>query len=85
MSRSLINLRRALLGVSCVVVFGFGATQAFADTDPGVDIGFCPNPPPPGFPRLPYYRDECNNECRNYGFDYGNCTVDDRCMCYYWA
>jgi hypothetical protein len=30
MSRSFINLRRALFGVSCVIVFGFGATEAFA-------------------------------------------------------
>jgi len=29
MSRSLSNLRRVLFGVSCAVVFGFGATQAF--------------------------------------------------------
>lgn len=33
MSRSFIHLRRAMFGVSCTVVFGFGATQAFA-TDP---------------------------------------------------
>jgi hypothetical protein len=30
MSRSLSYLRRALFGVSCAVVFGFGATQALA-------------------------------------------------------
>jgi hypothetical protein len=30
MSRSFINLRRVLFGVSCAVVFGFGGTQALA-------------------------------------------------------
>lgn len=30
MSRSFINLRRALFGVSCAIVFGFGGTQALA-------------------------------------------------------
>jgi hypothetical protein len=30
MSRSFINLRRALFGTSCAIVFGFGATQALA-------------------------------------------------------
>jgi hypothetical protein len=29
MSGSFIHLRRALFGTSCVIVFGFGATQAF--------------------------------------------------------
>jgi len=33
MSRSLRNLRRALSGISCIVVFGVGATEALA-TDP---------------------------------------------------
>ena len=33
MSRSFINLRRVLFGVSCAVVFGFGATTAFATPD----------------------------------------------------
>ncbi len=31
MSRSFIHLRRALFGVSCAIVFGFGATQALAE------------------------------------------------------
>ncbi len=30
MSRSFIHLRRMLFGTSCVIVFGFGATQALA-------------------------------------------------------
>ena len=30
MSRSVSNLRRALFGVSCHIVFGFGASQALA-------------------------------------------------------
>jgi hypothetical protein len=30
MSRLFINLRRVLFGVSCTIVFGFGATEAFA-------------------------------------------------------
>lgn len=30
MSRSFINLRRALFGTSCVIVFGFGATEVLA-------------------------------------------------------
>lgn len=31
MSRSMIDLRRLLLGLSCVAMLGFGATQALAD------------------------------------------------------
>ncbi len=35
MSRSFIYLRRALCGTSCAIVFGFGATQAFAEPQTG--------------------------------------------------
>jgi hypothetical protein len=33
MSRSFIKLRRVVFGVSCAVVFGFGATQAAASPE----------------------------------------------------
>ena len=48
MSRSLIHLRWALLGVTCAVVFGFGATQAFTapTTSPAVRGPFCPTDTP---------------------------------------
>ena len=35
MSRSFINLRRALLGASCAIVFGVGATAAVAESKAG--------------------------------------------------
>jgi hypothetical protein len=34
MSRSFINLRRVLFGVSCAIVFGFGPSQAFGNPYP---------------------------------------------------
>jgi hypothetical protein len=40
MSRSLTNLRRVLFGVSCTVVFGFGATEAFAERA-GRSVSLC--------------------------------------------
>ena len=40
MGRSLIHLRRALFGTSCVIVFGFGATQALASPVPATS-GSC--------------------------------------------
>lgn len=41
MSRSSIYLRRALFGTSCAVVFGFGASQAFATPDQQAAGGSC--------------------------------------------
>ncbi len=33
MSRTIIHMRRLLLGISCVAMLGFGATQAMADVE----------------------------------------------------
>ena len=75
MSRSLSYLRRGLLGIAVVGSLGFGATQAFANPDPGVDIGSCPWLP---FP----FASECDEECGFSSFDYGICS-EGRCRCYY--
>jgi hypothetical protein len=69
MSRSFINLRRVLFGVSCAIVFGFGATQAFAY--PGLGV-YCPNPW-----GQPYYSYECGSRCSGTGY----CGEDERCYC----
>ena len=76
MSRSLSNLRRVLFGVSCAIVFGFGATQALA------------GPPGPGglWPPNPYNGscmliDECSDYCGWYGAD-GYCDRYYNCLCY---
>ncbi|HEX7240402.1 MAG TPA: hypothetical protein VF263_09065 [Longimicrobiaceae bacterium] len=42
MSRSFIHLRRALLGASCAVVFGFGATTAAAEPEVRAPEAKCP-------------------------------------------
>jgi hypothetical protein len=36
MNVSFVHLRRILFGTSCAIVFGFGATQAFAE--PRIDL-----------------------------------------------
>ncbi len=41
MSRSFTHLRRALLGVSCAVTFGFGVSEALAKPQPAAAIPFC--------------------------------------------
>jgi hypothetical protein len=74
MSRSCIYLRRVLFGVSCAVVFGFGATQAFA----------MPDPPPSGscvaggHPYIPV--NECP-ECGEPGSGYCDGSSTD-CVCW---
>ncbi len=42
MSRSFIHLRWALLGASCAVVFGFGATTAVAEPEMRGSAAICP-------------------------------------------
>jgi hypothetical protein len=39
MNRSFIQLRRALFGASCAIVFGFGAAQALASPAPAAFYG----------------------------------------------
>lgn len=72
MSRSFTHLRRLLLGVSCTIVFGFGATQAFAERNGRMVGGYCK------------YGDSmadglCQTECGAY--DYGYCTSSNECRC----
>ena len=69
MSRSLSNLRRALFGTSCVIVFGFGATEALANVpdDPfgaACHDGWEPN-------------EACLAECAGYRVY----CMNDRCLC----
>ncbi|HEX8276349.1 MAG TPA: hypothetical protein VF615_27155 [Longimicrobiaceae bacterium] len=75
MSRSFINLRRALFGVSCTIVFGFGATQALATPYPPMVPGCDPS-------SLNDYV-MCDDWCvRNYGTG-GSCSEEtNHCLCY---
>jgi hypothetical protein len=41
MSRSSIHLRRALLGVSCAITFGFGASEVLARPRPAAAPPVC--------------------------------------------
>jgi len=78
MSRSLIQLRRVLFGVSCAVVFGFGGTQAFAMGDPELPPGLaCPQSSEPG---IPYYSLYCAQGCIE---QVGYCGADGFCHCGY--
>jgi hypothetical protein len=79
MSRSFIQLRRALFGVSCAVVFGFGGTRAFAMGDPELPPGLaCPQSSEPG---VPYYSAYCSEwVC---GFAPAYCGSDQMCYCGY--
>ncbi len=73
MSRSFSTLRRALLGVSCAVVFGFGATQALASPDTA-RAGSCQ------FTMYEYHSLECNAQCWQYG---GVCDgFNAECFCF---
>lgn len=77
MSRSFIQLRRALFGTSCIVVFGFGATQAFGGPSrPLAGPRLCPNADPPS----PYYSERCAYGCAE---GIGYCDVDFTCKCGY--
>ena len=77
MSRSLIHLRRVLGGVSCTIVFGFGATEAFAERT---------NPPSSG--TLCEYGDvssdmDCQARCGS--INYGWCSSSGVCRCSEWG
>jgi hypothetical protein len=77
MSRSFIRLRRALFGVSCTVVFGFGATQAFGSgSRPAPAPRLCPQSQDPA----PYYSERCAYGCAE---GIGYCDVDFICKCGY--
>ncbi len=41
MTRSFINLRRALLGTSCAIVFGFGGAELLAKPAPAAAPPLC--------------------------------------------
>jgi len=73
MSRSLIYLRRALFGVSCAIVFGFGATQAFGY--PQLDTITCDvYNPDSGY--------KCTQFCQSRGlYGGGHCSLDGLCEC----
>ena len=78
MSRSFIYLRRALFGVSCAIVFGFGATQAFATPDQGARralycLRHATNP-------QPYFTPFCDDAC-NGGPGRGYCDAEGVCRC----
>ncbi len=77
MSRSFIQLRRVLVGVSCAVVFGFGATQALGSQD-RAPRKICPVPDPPA----PYYSAACGVGCPG---EMGYCGQDGRCHCGYFS
>lgn len=64
MSFSFVHLRRALLGTSCAIVFGFGASQALASPAQGTILG-CTR----------WEAQACNDFCATYGENVkGNCT-----------
>lgn len=76
MSRSFIYLRRALFGVSCAVVFGFGVTQAFAAPETAASGGSCP-----WSANGPYFYEPCENFCRSEGgAEWGYCE-NGMCVC----
>ncbi len=78
MSRSFIQLRRVLCGVSCAVVFGLGATQALAMPDPELPPGLhCPTSSDPS---EPYYSVYCAQGCME---EVGYCGSDGMCHCGY--
>lgn len=78
MSRSFIRLRRAMFGVSCTVIFGFGATDALAVTerDRQAEL-YCIQPMGGG---TPYYTPYCDMGCSG-GVAY--CDAGGQCHCGY--
>ncbi len=73
MSRSFIYLRTGLSGVSCAIVFGFGATQAFAGPQITEGDGICiPSPGGNAF---------CHQWCVDRGYPGGKCVLDGTCAC----
>lgn len=76
MSRSFIYLRRTLFGVSCAVVFGFGATQALAAPQHA-------GPEMCSFSGT-YLDPACWSHCTERGFHAGEC-YNYSCWCYNWT
>ena len=77
MSRSFIRLRRALLGVSSAIVFGFGADQALAVPQTSPSYGMCADSS--SGPTLDW---ECTSHCYQQGYVDGYCERG-RCICHY--
>ena len=65
MSISFVHLRRALLGTSCAIVFGFGSTQALASPMRAASPseGYCTE----AVERL------CQQKCLYRGANFGHC------------
>lgn len=77
MSRSFIHLRRALFGTSCAIVFGFGATEAFATPQRG-------STPPACVPFNSSYRWMCERYCMGLMGANGECNPDtNTCECFF--
>jgi hypothetical protein len=76
MTCSFTNLRRALFGLSCTVVFGFGASQALAAPRQSSDDGTCLY----GDPGARAY---CRSWCQSQSLGYrdGTCTRFGYCAC----
>jgi hypothetical protein len=72
MTRSFINLRQALFGVSCTIIFGAGATQAFAGPD---GPHYCPI-----MEDQEYYLYWCDAQAQCEP-GHGICTTDGTCRC----
>ncbi len=76
MSRSLLYLRRGLLGIAFVGSLGFGVTQAFATPQPGsARSGSCP-----WSPNGPYFYGPCDDYCRGQNAEWGYCDSGS-CIC----
>ena len=79
MSRSFIRLRRILFCTSCMVVFGFGATQAFAARAWVTITQSCDPYNTPGDVSLEF----CTEACREAGYPGGGvCPLSGWCRCY---
>ncbi len=78
MSRSVIQLRRILFGVSCAVVFGLGATEASAERT-NQPVILCM----PGDPGTDAY---CTSQCssQTQGTPWGTCQATGQCTCSQW-
>lgn len=76
MSRSFNHTRRTLFGLSCIVVFGFGAAEAFGSAGRAAPPRLCPQSDPPA----PYYSESCAEGCAE---GIGYCDVDYLCKCGY--
>ncbi len=76
MSRSFIHLRRALFGLSCAIVFGFGATQALAAPQQSRVDKLCPYT----LIAYPYITSECIEYCNDLGYFDGECRSTG-CTC----